>query len=100
MPSSANKEFDGSHAFPFVRIRINLLDSPRCPALVLRLIPQMILTMDHLNLPAVLTELAARPKGLILVTGPKGSGKITTLAAMIDRVNRNDTSHPHDRGSG
>ena len=87
------KEFDGSHAFPFVRIRINLLDSLRGPAMVLRLIPQTILTMDQLNLPAVLTELAARPKGLILVTGPTGSGKSTTLAAMIDWINRNETRH-------
>ena len=45
------KEFDGSHAFPFVRIRINLLDSLRGPAMVLRLIPQTILTMEQLKLP-------------------------------------------------
>ncbi|MAR06528.1 MAG: type IV pili twitching motility protein PilT [Cyanobium sp. NAT70] len=87
------KEFDGSHAFPFVRIRINLLDSLRGPAMVLRLIPQTILTMEQLNLPQVLEELAARPKGLILVTGPTGSGKSTTLAAMIDWINRNETRH-------
>ncbi|MED5384525.1 type IV pilus twitching motility protein PilT [Synechococcus sp. KORDI-100] len=87
------KEFDGSHAFPFVRIRINLLDSLRGPAMVLRLIPQTILTMEQLNLPDVLRELAARPKGLILVTGPTGSGKSTTLAAMIDWINRNETRH-------
>ncbi len=87
------KEFDGSHAFPFVRIRINLLDSLRGPAMVLRLIPQTILTMEQLKLPEVLTELAGRPKGLILVTGPTGSGKSTTLAAMIDWINRNETRH-------
>ena len=87
------KEFDGSHAFPFVRIRINLLDSLRGPAMVLRLIPQTILTMEQLKLPDVLRELAARPKGLILVTGPTGSGKSTTLAAMIDWINRNETRH-------
>jgi len=87
------KEFDGSHAFPFVRIRINLLDSLRGPAMVLRLIPQTILTMEQLNLPEVLQELAGRPKGLILVTGPTGSGKSTTLAAMIDWINRNETRH-------
>ena len=87
------KEFDGSHAFPFVRIRINLLDSLRGPAMVLRLIPQTILTMEQLKLPEVLRELAARPKGLILVTGPTGSGKSTTLAAMIDWINRNETRH-------
>ncbi len=87
------KEFDGSHAFPFVRIRINLLDSFRGPAMVLRLIPQTILTMEQLQLPEVMRTLAARPKGLILVTGPTGSGKSTTLAAMIDWINRNESRH-------
>ena len=87
------KEFDGAHAFSFVRVRINLLDSLRGPAMVLRLIPQTILTLDQLNLPAVLTELAARPKGLILITGPTGSGKSTTLAAMIDWINRHENRH-------
>ncbi len=87
------KEFDGSHAFSFVRVRINLLDSLRGPAMVLRLIPQKIATMEDLNLPPVLKELAARPKGMILVTGPTGSGKSTTLAAMIDWINRNMCRH-------
>ena len=87
------KEFDGSHAFSFVRIRINLLDSLRGPAMVLRLIPQTILTMEQLKLPAVLQQMAARPKGLVLVTGPTGSGKSTTLAAMIDWINSNETRH-------
>ena len=88
-----DKEFDGSHAFPFVRVRINLMDSLRGPAMVLRLIPQTILTMEQLHLPSVLQSLAARPKGLILVTGPTGSGKSTTLAAMIDWINRNEARH-------
>jgi len=88
-----DKEFDGSHAFSFVRVRINLMDSLRGPAMVLRLIPQTILTMEQLNLPSVLESLAARPKGLILVTGPTGSGKSTTLAAMIDWINRNEARH-------
>ena len=87
------KEFDGSHGFPFVRVRINLLDSVRGPALVLRLIPQTIATLEELGLPEVLKELAARPKGLVLVTGPTGSGKSTTLAAMIDWINRHMTRH-------
>ena len=84
---TTQKEFDGSHAFPFVRVRINLLDSLRGPAMVLRLIPQTILTLDDLHLPEVLQELSSRPKGLVLVTGPTGSGKSTTLAAMIDWIN-------------
>lgn len=88
-----DKEFDGSHDFPFVRVRINLMDSLRGPAMVLRLIPQTILTMEQLHLPSVLQSLAARTKGLILVTGPTGSGKSTTLAAMIDWINRNEARH-------
>ena len=85
------KEFDSSLEFPFVSMRINLLDSLRGPAMVLRLIPQTILTMEQLKLSEVLTELAGRPKGLILVTGPTGSGKSTTLAAMIDWIKSNET---------
>jgi twitching motility protein PilT len=88
-----DKEFDGSHAFPFVRVRINLMDSLRGPAMVLRLIPQQIATLEQLNLPPVLQELASRPKGLVLITGPTGSGKSTTLAAMIDWINRNRSCH-------
>jgi len=88
-----DKDFDGAHAFPFVRVRINLLDSLRGPAMVLRLIPKQIASLEDLNLPAVLQELAARPKGLVLITGPTGSGKSTTLAAMIDWINRNRCCH-------
>jgi twitching motility protein PilT len=88
-----DKEFDGSHAFPFVRVRINLLDSLRGPAMVLRLIPQTIATLEELQLPEVLRELASKPKGLVLITGPTGSGKSTTLAAMIDWINRNRACH-------
>ncbi len=88
-----SKEFDGAHAFPFVRVRINLLDSLRGPAMVLRLIPQTILSLEALQLPDVLRDLASRPKGLVLVTGPTGSGKSTTLAAMIDWINRHQSRH-------
>ena len=88
-----DKEHDGSHAFPFVRVRVNLLDSLRGHAMVLRLIPQKIATLDDLGLPAVLSEVCSRPKGMVLVTGPTGSGKSTTLAAMIDWINRNMTRH-------
>ena len=88
-----DKELDSAYAFPFVRVRINLLDSLRGPAMVLRLIPQTIISMEELNLPEVLKDLAARPKGLVLITGPTGSGKSTTLAAMIDWINRNKTCH-------
>ena len=56
-----DKELDSAFAFPFVRVRINLLDSLRGPAMVLRLIPQTILSLEQLNLPEVIKDLAARP---------------------------------------
>ena len=95
MPESfrRKKEFDGSHAFPFVRVRINLMDSIRGLAMVLRLIPNRIASLDELGLPPVLRQLCTRPKGLVLVTGPTGSGKTTTLAAMVDWINRHMCRH-------
>ena len=57
-----DKEFDGSHAFPFVRVRINLLESLRGPAMVLRLIPQTIATLEERKLPPGLQELASKPR--------------------------------------
>ena len=87
------KEFDGSHAFPFVRVRINLMDSLRGLAMVLRLVPSRIASLEELSLPPVLRQLCARPKGLVLVTGPTGCGKTTTLAAMVDWINRNRSRH-------
>jgi twitching motility protein PilT len=87
------KEFDGAHAFDFVRVRINLFQTLRGPAMALRLIPLNISTLEELALPPVLKQLAERPKGMILVTGPTGSGKSTTLAAMIDYINRTMKRH-------
>ena len=64
-----------------------------------RLIPTEIKTLEELGIPATLHELAEKPRGLVLVTGPTGSGKSTTLAAIIDEINRNALgAHPHDRG--
>jgi twitching motility protein PilT len=88
-----DQEFDGSFAFDFVRVRINLLDTLLGPAMVLRLIPQTIPSIQELGLPEVLQEICQRPKGLVLVTGPTGSGKSTTLAAMIDHINRTMARH-------
>jgi twitching motility protein PilT len=88
-----DKEYDGSQAFSFVRVRINLLESLRGPAMVLRLIPQKISSIEDLELPVVLKKLAQRPKGLLLVTGPTGSGKSTTLAAIIDFINSTMRRH-------
>jgi twitching motility protein PilT len=81
------KEYDGSHSFGFVRVRINLLESVRGPGMVLRLVPIRVPSLEELGLPAVLRDLARRPKGLMLFTGPTGSGKTTTLAALLEYIN-------------
>ena len=80
-------EFDGAAQYEFARVRINIFDSLRGPAMVLRLIPVKILTLEQLGLPSVLRDICHYHKGLVLVTGPTGSGKSTTLAAMIDYIN-------------
>ncbi|MBP0026291.1 MAG: Flp pilus assembly complex ATPase component TadA, partial [Roseofilum sp. SID2] len=86
-------DFDGAFDFGFVRIRINVFDSLAGPAMVLRLIPSNILTMEQLKSPEVFKDICHYHKGLILVTGPTGSGKSTTMAAMIDYINRNMAHH-------
>jgi twitching motility protein PilT len=88
-----NKEYDGSFAFSFVRTRINLLQSVHGPALVMRLIPVEISNFESLGLPEVFKTMAARPKGMLLVTGATGSGKTTTLAAIIDHINSTMKRH-------
>jgi twitching motility protein PilT len=75
------------------RFRVNLLRQERGSAAVLRLIPQRIPTAEDLNLPAAVAGLYATPRGLVLVTGPTGSGKSTTLAAVLDRVNKRLAHH-------
>ncbi len=81
-------EFDGATQYDGVaRVRINLFVSLEGPAMVLRLIPLKILTLEQLNLPSVFADLCHYHKGLILVTGPTGSGKSTTMAAMVDYIN-------------
>ncbi|MDJ1177480.1 type IV pilus twitching motility protein PilT [Roseofilum sp. BLCC_M91] len=86
-------DFDGAFDFGFVRIRINVFDSLAGPAMVLRLIPSNILTMEQLKSPEVFKDICHYHKGLILVTGPTGSGKSTTMAAMIDYINKNMAYH-------
>ena len=82
------------------RFRCNMFNQRGAVGAVYRLIPETIRSFDELGLPPVLATLADRPRGLVLVTGPTGSGKSTTLAAMIDKINtRAPRSHPHDRGS-
>jgi twitching motility protein PilT len=81
-------DFDGAAQYDFARVRINLFDSLRGPALVMRLIPLKILTIEQLNLPLVFKDICHYHKGLVLVTGPTGSGKSTTMAAMVDYINK------------
>lgn len=86
-------EFDGATQYDFARVRINVFDSLRGPAMVLRLIPVKILTIEQLRLPPVFKDVSDYHKGLILVTGPTGSGKSTTLAAMVDYINNEHPKH-------
>jgi twitching motility protein PilT len=75
------------------RFRVNLMRQERGSAAVLRLIPSKVPTAEDLNLPPAVAGLYAVPRGLILVTGPTGSGKSTTLAAVLDRVNKRLAHH-------
>ncbi len=86
-------EFDGATQYDFARVRINIFDTLRGNAMVLRLIPLKILTMEQLRLPNICRDICEAHKGLILITGPTGSGKSTTLAAMIDYINKEQAKH-------
>lgn len=75
------------------RVRMNVFQQRGAVAAVLRNIPASIRTFDDLKLPAIVQEIVKLPKGLVLVTGPTGSGKSTTLAAMLDWINANRQNH-------
>jgi len=75
------------------RFRGNCFKQRGCVSIVIRQIPFSVKTFDQLGLPPVIAQLAERPRGLVLVTGPTGSGKSTTLAAMIDKINREMKGH-------
>lgn len=75
------------------RFRVNAFNQKRGAAAVFRTIPSKVLTLEELNAPKIFAELALKPRGLVLVTGPTGSGKSTTLAAMIDYLNDNEFAH-------
>jgi twitching motility protein PilT len=75
------------------RFRANIFNQKGSVGAVFRLIPERIKPLEELGLPPVLATLADRPRGLVLVTGPTGSGKSTTLAAMIDRINQAKPAH-------
>ncbi len=75
------------------RFRVNVYRQRGAVGVAIRVIPHQIPTLEELNLPPILVELTRRPRGLILVTGPTGQGKSTTLAAMIDRINGERSCH-------
>jgi twitching motility protein PilT len=75
------------------RFRVNAFNQQRGAGGVFRTIPSKILTLEQINAPQIFGELALRPRGLILVTGPTGSGKSTTLAAMINHLNETEYGH-------
>ncbi len=87
-------ECDFSFAIPgLARFRVNAFNQERGASAVLRTIPSKILSLEDLNAPKIFAELAMRPRGLVLVTGPTGSGKSTTLAAMVNHLNENEYGH-------
>lgn len=87
-------ETDFSFEIPGVaRFRVNAFNQNRGAAAVFRTIPSKVLTLEDLDAPAIFKKISDKPRGLVLVTGPTGSGKSTTLAAMIDY--KNDTDHGH-----
>jgi len=87
-------EVDFSFAIPgLARFRVNAYNQERGAAAVLRTIPSKILSLEDLNAPKIFAEFALKPRGLVLVTGPTGSGKSTTLAAMINHLNENEYGH-------
>ena len=88
------KELDSAIYYPgFLRCRVNCFEALLGGAMVLRLIPLDVPSIDSLGLPQVLKDIVERPQGLILVTGPTGSGKSTTLAAMIRHMNETLSKH-------
>ena len=100
IPPRNREEFEKTHDSDFAyelpgkaRFRANLFVDLRGMGAVMRVIPSKILTTDDLNLPKELLALCHLPKGLVLVTGPTGSGKSTTLAALVDYINRTREDH-------
>ncbi|UQD52906.1 type IV pili twitching motility protein PilT [Bacillus methanolicus] len=87
-------ELDFSYGIPGIsRFRINAYFQRSCIAMAIRIVPTKIPTLQELELPPVLAKIAEKPQGLVLVTGPTGSGKSTTLAAMINHMNQTMRKH-------
>src|SRR5918995_2230314 len=88
------RQLDFSHSIPgLARFRVNVFFQQESLGAAFRLIPAELKTLEELGLPSSLHELAEKPRGLVLVTGPTGSGKSTTLAAIIDEANRTRAEH-------
>jgi len=89
-----NLEVDFSFEVPgLARFRVNAYNQQRGAAAVFRTIPSKVLSLEQLNCPEIFKEIADQPRGVVLVTGPTGSGKSTTLAAMINHINENEYGH-------
>jgi twitching motility protein PilT len=89
-----NKEVDFSFEVPnLARFRVNAFIQNRGAGAVMRTIPSKILTLEDLNAPPIFKTIAENPRGMVLVTGPTGSGKSTTLAAMVNHINDNEMGH-------
>jgi twitching motility protein PilT len=87
-------ELDFGYTLPDIgRLRCNAAQQRGSISLAVRLLPPKIPTIDELELPPICKELAVRPRGLLIITGPTGSGKSTTMAAMIQHLNTNETRH-------
>lgn len=87
-------EVDFSFEIPnLARFRVNAFNQSRGVAAVFRTIPSKVLTLDDLGAPPIFQTIAENPRGLVLVTGPTGSGKSTTLAAMVDYINETHNHH-------
>ncbi|MBP0019314.1 MAG: type IV pilus twitching motility protein PilT [Cyanobacteria bacterium SBLK] len=87
------KELDTATQYDFARVRINVFDTLTGPSIVMRLIPLKILSLEQIRAPEVFRDISDAHKGLVLVTGPTGSGKSTTMAAMIDYINKEHAKH-------
>ncbi len=89
-----DKEYDYSFAFgDIARFRVNAFHERGKMAAAFRLIPNKIVSIEELGLPGVVSSFSEFPRGLVLITGPTGSGKSTTLAALIDKINREKSKH-------
>jgi twitching motility protein PilT len=89
-----NKEVDFSFEVPnLARFRVNAFIQNRGAGAVMRTIPSKILSLEDLKCPAIFKDISEFPRGMVLVTGPTGSGKSTTLAAMVNHINENEMGH-------